>query len=117
MSVKLLIEHHLEFLSLIGGCTGLSESSLVKMPNCWKSHVTAQKAYWTEPKKRNIARNISSLVSIQSFSISSFFLSSTRCWCGSSYLKAQTAYKEPFFKTEFLWYMKNILSQVKWLVQ
>ena len=41
MSVKLLTEHHLEFLSLKGGCTGLSESTLVKMPPCWKSHVTA----------------------------------------------------------------------------
>ena len=41
MIVKLLTEHHLEFLSLEGGCTGLSESTLVKMPHCWKSHVTA----------------------------------------------------------------------------
>ena len=41
MSVKLLTEHHLSFLSLKEGCTGLSESTLVKMPNCWKSHVTA----------------------------------------------------------------------------
>ena len=39
MSVKLLIKHHFEFLSLKGGCTGLSESTLVKIPNCWKSHV------------------------------------------------------------------------------
>ena len=39
MSVKLLTEHHLEFLSLKGGCTGLSESTHVKMPHCWKSHV------------------------------------------------------------------------------
>ena len=30
MSVKLLTEHHLEFLSLKGGCTGSSESTLVK---------------------------------------------------------------------------------------
>ena len=37
MIVKLLTEHHLEFLSLKGGCTGLSESTLVKMPYCWKS--------------------------------------------------------------------------------
>ena len=38
MSVKLLTEHHLEFLCLTGGCTGSSEStqSLVKMPHCWK---------------------------------------------------------------------------------
>ena len=42
MSVKLLTEHQLEFLSLLGGCTGSSESTLVKMPHCWKSHVVAQ---------------------------------------------------------------------------
>ena len=30
MSVELLTEHHLEFLSLKGGCRGLSESTLVK---------------------------------------------------------------------------------------
>ena len=42
MTVKLLTEHHLEFLSLKEGCTGSSESTLVKMPNCWKSHATAQ---------------------------------------------------------------------------
>ena len=30
MSVKLLTEHHLEFLRLTGGCTGSSESILVK---------------------------------------------------------------------------------------
>ena len=41
MSVKLLTEHHLEFLSLKGDCTGSSESTLVKMPHCWKLHVTA----------------------------------------------------------------------------
>ena len=39
MTVKLLTEHNLEFLSLKGGCTGSSESILVKMPQCWKSHV------------------------------------------------------------------------------
>ena len=42
MTVKLLTDHHLELLSLKGGYTGLSESTLVKMPHCWKSHVTAQ---------------------------------------------------------------------------
>ena len=38
MIVKLLTEHHLEFLSLKGGCWGSSESTYVKMPHCWKSH-------------------------------------------------------------------------------
>ena len=42
MTVELLTEHHLEFRSLKGGCTGSSESGLVKMPHFWKSHVTAQ---------------------------------------------------------------------------
>ena len=42
MIVKLQTEHHLEFLSLKGGCAGSSESTLVQMPYCWKSHVTAQ---------------------------------------------------------------------------
>ena len=37
MSVELLTDHHLEFLSLIGGSTSI----LVKMPHCWKSHVMA----------------------------------------------------------------------------
>ena len=41
MRVKLLTEHHLEFLSLKGGCTGSCESTHVKMSNCWKSHATA----------------------------------------------------------------------------
>ena len=40
--VNLLTENHLEFLSLKGGCTGLSESTDVKMPHCGKSHVSAQ---------------------------------------------------------------------------
>ena len=42
MGVKLLTEHHLELLSLKGGCTGSSEPTLVKMPHCWKSRVAAQ---------------------------------------------------------------------------
>ena len=42
MTVKLLTEHHLEFLILKGGNTGSSESTLVKMPHYWKSYATAQ---------------------------------------------------------------------------
>ena len=41
MSVKLLTEHNVEFLNIKRGCTGSSESTLVKMPHCWKSRVTA----------------------------------------------------------------------------
>ena len=41
VNVQLLTEHHLEFLSLKGGCTGSSESTLVKITHCWKSYVAA----------------------------------------------------------------------------
>ena len=44
MIVKLLTEHHLEFLSLKRDCTGWSESTLVKMTNSWKSHALAHLA-------------------------------------------------------------------------
>ena len=47
MTVKLLTEHHLAFLSLKGGCTGSSETTLVKMPHCWKSrHSSNVKGYY-----------------------------------------------------------------------
>ena len=42
MSVKLLTEQYFEFLSLTRGFTDSSESTLAKMPRCWKSHVAAQ---------------------------------------------------------------------------
>ena len=49
MIVKLLTEHHLEFLSLKGGCRGSSESTHFKMPHCWKSHAMAHLLYdWRE---------------------------------------------------------------------
>ena len=42
MAVRLPTEHHLEFLSLTGDCTGSSEYTIVKMPHCWKkSHVAS----------------------------------------------------------------------------
>ena len=45
MIVKLLTEHHLEFLSLKGGCRGSSESTHVKMLHCWKSHALADMVF------------------------------------------------------------------------
>ena len=45
MTVKLLTKQHLEVLCLKGGCTGLSESTYVKMPHCWKSHAMAQMVF------------------------------------------------------------------------
>ena len=45
LTVKRLTDHHFEFLSLKGGCTGLSKSKLVKMPHRWKTHFGAQILY------------------------------------------------------------------------
>ena len=50
MIVKLLTEHHLEFLSLTEGCTGSSESILVKMPHflksCVMAHIYLELMFW-----------------------------------------------------------------------
>ena len=54
MSVKLLIELNLVFLGLTGGCTGSSESTLVKMAHCWKSHVTVQIFLNTGPRVQSV---------------------------------------------------------------
>ena len=48
MTVKLLTEQNLEFLSLTGGYSGSSESTLVKMPHCWKSRAMAQISFLTD---------------------------------------------------------------------
>ena len=54
MSVKLLIELNLVFLSLTGGCTGSSESTLVKMAHFWKSHVMVQIFLNTGPRMQSV---------------------------------------------------------------
>ena len=54
---ELLTEHHLVFLSLKGGCTGSSESTLVKMTHCWKSRVTTHMhIFKTWPKLKDRLR-------------------------------------------------------------
>ena len=54
MIVKLLTEHGLKCLSLKGGCTGLSKSTHVKMPHCWKSHVVAHLLLKDAEKFKNV---------------------------------------------------------------
>ena len=48
MLVKLLTEHQLELLSLKGGSTGSSESTLIKMSHCWKSHVVLFNIFYSK---------------------------------------------------------------------
>ena len=45
MILKLLTEHHLEFLSLKGGYRGSSESTLVKMSNCKLLEISCSGSY------------------------------------------------------------------------
>ena len=47
VNIKLLTEHHLESLNFKRFCTGSSESKLVKMPHCWKSHVATHLSFIT----------------------------------------------------------------------
>ena len=53
MIVKLLTKHRFEFRSFKGGCKGLSESTLVKMPHCWKSQALAQSQLCTLTLKKD----------------------------------------------------------------
>ena len=70
MIVKLLTEHHLEFLSLQGGCRGSSKSIHFKMPHCWKSHALAQ--ILVEQDSKNIL--VQDIFLPSSFSINNTYL-------------------------------------------
>ena len=77
MSVKLLTEHHLEFLSLKGGCTGSSESSLVKISNCWKSHAAAQVK--VSPRPAEILMNLNHDIKVRGTVMLNWPLSKSIC--------------------------------------
>ena len=51
MTVKLLTEHQLEFLSLTDRCTGSSESTPVKVSNCFEISCTDSVAIIHLPEK------------------------------------------------------------------
>ena len=66
MSVKLLAKQHWEFLSFKGGCTGSSESTLVKLHHCCKSHIVdllfIDEIFTIEPT--NTQHNLAHIVNI-----------------------------------------------------
>ena len=64
MTVKLLIEQHLEFLRLKGGFTDSTESTLVKMPQCWKSHVAAHMFLSNDNTVQSVSLAASEVLSI-----------------------------------------------------
>ena len=57
MSIKLLAEHNLEFQSLKECRTGSSESTHVKVPYCWKSHVAAQLCFFSFYGSQDVVGN------------------------------------------------------------
>ena len=65
MIVKLLTEHHLEFVSLKGGYRGSSESTHVKMPHCSKSH--AMTHFYNSVSDAANSLNLPTLVSFVDF--------------------------------------------------
>ena len=73
MIVMRLTEHHLEFVSLKGGCRGSSESTHVKMPYCWKSHALAR----TQNKEGPRAMSNRRLTDGTDHNIPNFFSSKT----------------------------------------
>ena len=66
MSAKLLTEHCLEFVSLKGGCTGSSESTLVRMPHCvaaqYMIYWLRADAYFISQRKGKIQTSTTNLV-------------------------------------------------------
>ena len=53
-NIRLIARAPLVFLILTGGCTGSSESTLVKMAHCWKLHVTVQIFLNTGPRMQSV---------------------------------------------------------------
>ena len=78
MPVKLLTEHHLEFLSLNGGCKVLSESILVKMSHNLKSRIAAH--FYLVAKDRNLSM-CPERDSNQTGHVSMFFLIGAKSYC------------------------------------
>ena len=57
VTIKLLTEHHLEFLRLKEGCTGLSESKLVEMPLATLLEITCRGSYYFIKMQMSLGNN------------------------------------------------------------
>ena len=81
MIVKLMDEHHLEFLCLKGGGRGAFESTFVKISNWWKSHAAAHiffsfldRYFWDTWDPINLAEGLFAIANILSFFRISYLL-------------------------------------------
>ena len=107
MTLKL---HHLEFLRLKGGCSDSSESTLVKMPHCWKSHVRAQKVFLISLLKYML-RILKSTINIQCvneiyfsyFSTKTYFVGTQKNCLNEAVLLSPLRYKVKLILVIFTW--------------
>ena len=75
MTLRRLNEHHLKSLSLKGGRLGWSESTPVKIPHCFKSHVTVHiclKQKHIKWDKSNVKENVKSDDAILCYNVIAF---------------------------------------------
>ena len=106
MAVKLLTGYNLEFFSLTGDCTFSSESTLVKIPHCWKSLITAQ-IYREEVRLTGHMNNFTQDHTCGQFSNHSFkdllFSLASHCGTGclSLYIEANFLYLKA--EREIIW--------------
>ena len=102
MSVKLLVEDHLEFLNLKGGSAGSWKSTLVKMPHYWKSHVPAH-IVKTQFSLSLVIINKKGLSSIRMVSKIDYLRQHMKCWYlwhyRSTKVKANIHNKRKYSKT------------------
>ena len=114
MSVKLLTEHRLEFLSLKGGCTGSYESILVKMPHCWKSHVTAYFTFQNLPFVDDTRTKVAKLRHLTGDL--TWFVPVTSLWFGKRlfYLVALYDWRESCLRIGPICLLKSLGLPEKW---
>ena len=95
MIVKLRTEHHLEFLSLTGGCRGSSEYTHVKMLHCWKSHALAHISYSVTCSRCDMFAlcKIQNVLTYSSRVTSAYFI--------HEFVVPRTRFKEPMVPSDF----------------
>ena len=64
MTVKLLTE---QLYSLIGDCTGLSESTLLKISHCWKSHAPLKVFIYFSKKQDNLGLELQCILKVKEY--------------------------------------------------
>ena len=103
MSLKLLIEHRLEFVSLKGGS---SESTLDKIPHCWKSRVTAQICVLLLVLIWYVSESSGLQISVHNWKLFFLFLNQNIC-CGYSKGLFQWDGSFEYHSTCFNWWIKK----------